>query len=88
MAAAAIARAGRSASYVFTRWQAVAKLEEFDPNRRVDNDKDLRWLTVGWNYYVRSNHRLKLMANYVFRWERSGERPNDMFMAQFQWFFL
>jgi phosphate-selective porin len=70
------------------RWQAVAKLEEFDPNVRIDNDKDLRWLTLGCNYYVRGDHRLKLMANYVFRWERVGAYSNDMLMIQFQWFFL
>lgn len=76
------------AKFLGPRLQAAVKLEEFDPNTGIGNDKDLRWLTLGANYYVRGGHRLKLMANYVFRWERYGERPNDMFLVQFQWFFL
>ena len=69
------------------KWQAAAKLEQFDPNRQVVNHKDLRWLTLGVNYYLRGN-RLKLMADYVFRWERVDSRPNNAVLLQLQWFFL
>jgi len=51
------------------------------------NHKDLRWLTLGVNYYLRGN-RLKLMADYVFRWERVDSRPNNAVLLQLQWFFL
>ncbi len=74
--------------YAGRKWQAVLKFEEFDPNSLVENDRDIRWLTLGWNYYIRGDHRLKLMANYVFRWEQVHERPNDMVLLQFQWIFL
>ena len=69
-------------------WQAVAKLEEFDPNVRFENDKDLRWFTLGCNYYIRGDHRWKLMANYVLRQERVSIPNNNIALVQFQWFFL
>ena len=75
------------AKYLATKWQAAVKWEEFDPNTSVKNSRDVRWLTVGLNYYIRED-RLKLMANYVFRWEQVDPQPNNAVLIQFQWFFL
>lgn len=75
------------AKFLAPQWQAAAKLEGFDPNKSLANSRDVRWLTLGLNYYIRDN-RLKVMANYVFRWERVDRKPNDAVLIQFQWFFL
>lgn len=75
------------ARYLAPKWQVALKWETFDPNHSLKNDRDLRWLTLGVNYYIRAN-RLKIMANYVLRRERVDERPNNVFQIQFQWFFI
>lgn len=71
--------------FLTSRIQAVIKFEQFDPNRLVLNNKDLRWTTVGVNYYIKGD-RVKVMADYVFRRERAMAVPNDAFMIQFQFF--
>jgi len=77
----------QGAKFIARRWQVVGKWEEFDPNKSVTNSRDVRWLTLGLNYRIRGD-RLKLMADYVFRWERTEAVPNNAVLVQFQWFFL
>jgi hypothetical protein len=67
------------------KWQAVFKYEEFDPDRRVINSKDVRQATLGLNYYLHQN-RAKLMAGYVLRHERLHPAANNIFQAQLQYF--
>jgi hypothetical protein len=67
------------------RWQAVIKYEEFDPDRRVANSKDVRQATLGLNYYLRQS-RAKLMAGYVLRHERLHPAANNIFQVQLQYF--
>lgn len=67
------------------RWQMVFKYEEFDPDRREVNSKDVRQATLGLNYYLRQN-RAKLMAGYVLRHERLHPAAKNIFQIQFQYF--
>jgi len=75
------------ARFLTPKWQVAVKWETFDPNHSLKNDRDLRWFTLGVNYYIRAD-RIKVMANYIVRRERVDERPNDVFQVQFQWFFI
>ena len=63
----------------------VAKYEEFDPDQRVRNARDVRQTTLGLNYYLREN-RFKLMAGYVGRRELLNPVANNIFQVQLQMF--
>jgi phosphate-selective porin OprO and OprP len=65
------------------KFQAVVKFEAFDPDRLAVNNKDIRWTTVGLNYYIKGD-RAKAMVNYVLKRERANSINNDALMLQFQ----
>jgi len=65
--------------------QAVAKYEGFDPDRAVRNRYDLRWTTVGLNWFIREN-RIRLGADYVFKHESRASFPNNGLQLQIQLF--
>lgn len=75
----------QAAKHLAPKWQAVAKVESFDPNMSVVNRRDVRQLTFGLNYYLRKN-RAKVMASYVIRSERVDPVSNNLFQVQFQYF--
>ncbi len=75
----------QGAQFLSRKLQLVVRFEQFDPNRLVVNQRDIRWTTVGMNYYIRSD-RVKLMADYVFRRERVVAAHNDAFVIQLQFF--
>lgn len=75
----------QAAKYLAPKWQAVAKLEAFDPNENVLNRTDVKQATFGLNYYLRQN-RVKLMASYVIRSERVDPVRNNLFQLQLQYF--
>lgn len=73
----------QGAQFLARYLQAVVKYEQFDPNRLALDNKDIRWTTLGLNYYIKGD-RAKVMVNYVFKRERTGPFSNDALMVQFQ----
>jgi phosphate-selective porin len=65
--------------------QAVAKYEGFDPDRAVRNRYDLRWTTLGLNWFIRGD-RVRLGTDYVFKREAQNSFPNNALLVQFQFF--
>lgn len=68
--------------------ELVARYEQYDPNDSVDNTSDIKWTTVGVNYFFHK-HDLKLLANYTFKDEKkdptSGKKKDDdTLMVQLQ----
>ncbi len=61
---------------------AVARYEEFNPDRSVVNGKEVKWTTAGLNYFPSGN--VKLQANYVFKREAENSSKNDLFITQLQ----
>lgn len=65
--------------------QGVAKYEGFNPDRAIRNRYDLRWTTLGLNWYIWQN-RIRLGVNYVFKREARDSFPNNAVLVQFQLF--
>jgi len=65
--------------------QCMARYEEFDPDTDVDNVNDIRWITLGLNFFADRN--IKLQVNYIFKEEEINEIDNDCFVAQMQYLF-
>jgi hypothetical protein len=74
----------QGAKYLRSKWQAVAKLEGFDPNENVRNANVVQ-ATFGLNYYIRKN-RVKIMAGHVIRRERMTSIANNLVQVQLQYF--
>lgn len=68
-----------------SKFQGVAKYEGFNPDRAVRNQHDLRWTTLGLNWFIREN-RIRLGADYVFKREAKNSFPNNSLLVQFQVF--
>ena len=67
------------------KFQGVAKYETFNPDRAVRNKYDLRWTTLGLNWFIRRD-RIRLGADYVFKHEAVDSFPNNAVLVQFQYF--
>ena len=67
------------------KFQGVAKYEGFNPDRAVRNKYDLRWTTLGLNWFIRQD-RIRLGADYVFKQEAVDRFPNNAVLVQFQYF--
>ena len=67
------------------KFQGVAKYEGFNPDRAVQNIFDLRWTTLGLNWFIRQD-RIRLGADYVFKREAVNSFPNNAVLVQFQYF--
>lgn len=63
--------------------EAIVKYEEYDSNKDVTNQDDIRWTTIGLNYYI-YGHDAKLMADYIIKDEKEGGYDNNTFLAQLQ----
>jgi phosphate-selective porin len=66
--------------------QALARYETFDPDKSVSNNSDIRWTTLGLNYFI-SGHDLKTQANYVFKREKTNSLHNDTLLLSLQLLF-
>ena len=75
----------QAAKFIGAKFQAVAKVEAFDPNGRVTNRRDVRQTTLGVNYYI-LQHRAKIMTSFVMASERVDPVSNNLFQLQFQFF--
>lgn len=63
--------------------EVAVKYEEYDADNDVTNKDDIKWTTVGLNFYI-YGHDAKLMANYIFKNEEKNSYDNDTFLAQVQ----
>ena len=63
--------------------EVALKYEEYDSDTDVTNRDDIRWTTVGLNFYI-DGHDAKLMANYIFKNEGDDGYDNDTLLAQVQ----
>ncbi len=61
--------------FFLPRWQGVAKVEGFDPNKRASNDKEFD-TTVGLNYFF-VYPTTKLQLNYIHKTFAAGAGPDD-----------
>ncbi|MFH1673276.1 MAG: porin [Pseudomonadota bacterium] len=61
---------------ILDNFQLTARYDELDPNDTVDNEKDSRWYTVGYNWFIHGQ-KVKWQLNYTFREEMHGEDVNN-----------
>jgi hypothetical protein len=58
-------------------WELCARYQEL----QFDDDEELRWTSLGLNYYFRE-HNLKVQSDYTFR--NGGDIEEDLFQVQLQ----
>ena len=63
--------------------QAIIRHEDYDPDRHVSDNSDLRWTTLGANYFIRE-HDLKFQANCIFKGEDGISVKNDTLFVMIQ----
>lgn len=61
--------------------EAVYRYEQFDDNDHFDDNGDIKYHTIGLNYYVRQNNDFKVQLNYIIRGEDGPEIFNDALYA-------
>lgn len=62
--------------------EVALKYEGYDADTAHVNQDDIRWTTIGLNFYIHG-HDAKLMANYIFKNERDSY-DNNTLLAQVQ----
>lgn len=63
--------------------EVALKYEGYDADTAHRTRDDIRWTTVGLNFYI-YGHDAKLMANYIFKNEEKNSYDNDTLLAQLQ----
>ncbi len=63
--------------------ELLGRYQVYDPNTAHVTSKDIRWTTLGFNWFV-DGHREKVQVNYTFKRERASSVPNDELAAQLQ----
>jgi hypothetical protein len=65
--------------------EGVIKYEEYNTENDLSTrEDDIRWATIGLNFYIFGNHDAKLMANYIFKGEKGDSYDNDTLLARLQ----
>lgn len=72
--------------YLTQKFQALAQYQTFDPDKDVRNNSDIRWTTLGLNYYIRG-YSLRTQANYIFKRERTDSVRDDTLLLSVQLLF-
>jgi hypothetical protein len=75
-----------AAYFLSPRWQVVGRYETFDPHVHLQDSEDMRWITLGLNWYLLGN-QLKFMANYILKSQGKEGFADHTLMAQVQFFF-
>ena len=57
--------------------EAVYRYEQFDDNSHLQDNGDIKYHTIGLNYYVKQNNNFKVQVNYIIRGEDGPEIFND-----------
>ncbi|MFA5139653.1 MAG: porin [Elusimicrobiota bacterium] len=65
------------------RLEPLARYQGYQPDDAVIDAKDLRWTTLGLNWYI-NGQSSRLLANYTFKRERRGAYANDELVLQYQ----
>ncbi|MCD6422717.1 MAG: hypothetical protein J7L42_01180, partial [Elusimicrobia bacterium] len=63
----------------------VLRYEEYDPDKSVTDKNDIKWTTLGINYFA--SKKAKIQANYIFKSEAEDETNNNSFIVQMQYCF-
>jgi len=63
----------------------VLRYEEYDPDTSVTDKNDVKWTTLGINYFALK--KVKIQVNYTFKDEKRDETNNNLFVAQMQYCF-
>lgn len=65
--------------------EGLLKYEEYNTDADLaTREDDIRWATVGINFYILGTHDAKLRANYIFKGEKSDSYDNDTLLVQLQ----
>lgn len=75
-----------AAYFLSPRWQIVGRYETFDPHVHLQDSEDMRWITLGLNWYLLGN-RLKFMGNYILKSQGKEGFQDHTLIAQVQFFF-
>ena len=70
------------------QFEVTARFEGYDPDDSVDNTSDIKWTTVGLNYFFKK-HDWKVQANYILKDEEKDpatqkKKDDDTVMVQLQ----
>ena len=64
--------------FVFPDYIEVTyRYEQFDDNNHLQDNGDIKYHTIGVNYFVKQNNNFKVQVNYVIRGEDGPEIYND-----------
>jgi phosphate-selective porin len=74
--------------FVLPKLELTARHEAYDPDDTVDDTKDIRWTTLGANYFF-AKHNWKLQANYVIKDEETDpttgqDKDDNALLVQLQ----
>ncbi len=74
--------------FVRPKLELTARHEAYDPDDTVEDTRDLRWTTLGANYFFKK-HDWKLQANYVIKDEENDpttgqDKDNNALLVQLQ----
>jgi len=64
--------------------EVAARYEEYDDNNHLQDNGDIKYTTVGANYFLKGDHDYKIQLYYSWREEDGNKIENDSLMAQFQ----
>jgi len=67
-----------------SRLEAVYRYEQFDDNSHLDDNGDIKYHTVGVNFFVKGDHNYKVQVNYLIREEDGPRIHNDGLYAMLQ----
>lgn len=62
--------------------ELLARRQGYDPNTAHRTVSDIKWTTLGVNWFV--NGAARVLANYTFKREAAAATPNDEFITQLQ----
>ena len=57
--------------------EVVYRYEEFDDKSHFEDNGDIKYHTIGVNYYIKGSHNYKVQINYVIRGEDGPQILND-----------
>lgn len=72
--------------YLTPDLQVLAQYQAFDPDRDVLNNSDIRWTTLGLNYFI-AGYNLRIQGNYIFKQERANSVDDDGLLLSIQLLF-
>lgn len=66
--------------------ELLARRQGYDPNTAHRTSKDIKWTTLGLNWFINGNNA-RLLTNYTFKSEAASSTHNDEVVTQLQLMF-